>query len=266
MTGVELWWLGQAGFRLRDPAGGPIVFVDAFLNVQDDRAWQAPATAEDLAVADLVLCTHEHIDHFDRPTLAAAARVRGSRFTLVVPSPNVDDAIALGVPSGRVIGLQPGESIAVDGVEVTAVPARHGLTMRDAYSFGETADGLVRFLGYVVQVGGVRLYHSGDCIPYAGHAERLRALRPDLALLPINGRDFFRETELDLVGNMEPREAARLAADIGAHTLVPTHWEMFAPNRGFPGDLAAYVADAYPELTLLIMGRGRKIVVGPAGA
>jgi hypothetical protein len=62
---------------------------------------------------------------------------------------------------------------------------------------------------------------------------------------------------------MEPREAARLAAEIGAHTLVPTHWEMFAPNLGFPGDLAAYVADTFPELTLLIMGRGRKIVIGP---
>jgi L-ascorbate metabolism protein UlaG (beta-lactamase superfamily) len=262
---VELWWLGQAGYRLRDPAGGPTVYVDPFLNRQDDRTWQAPATADDLAGADLVLCTHEHIDHFDRPTLAAAARAPRSRFSLVVPRPNVDDALALGVPVQRVFGLQPGESITLGGVEVSAVPARHGLTVRDAYSFGDAADGLVRFLGYVVEVGGVRAYHSGDCIPYAGQAERVRALRPDLALLPINGRDFYRETELDLVGNMDPREAARLAVEIGAHTLVPTHWEMFAPNRGFPGDLAAYVADTFPHLTLLIMGRAAKIVVG-AGA
>ena len=258
---VELWWLGQAGFRLRDPQGGPMVYVDPFLNRQDDRTWQAPATADDLAEADLVLCTHEHIDHFDRPTLAAAAKASRSRFTLVVPAPTVDEAVELGIPRQRVFGMQPGESITLEGVEVNAVPARHGRTVQDAYSFGDAADGLVRFLGYVVEVGGVRAYHSGDCIPYAGQAERVRALQPDLALLPINGRDFFRETELDLVGNMDPREAARLAVEIGAHTLVPMHWEMFAPNRGFPGDLAAYVADNFPQLTLLIMGRAAKLVV-----
>ena len=28
MTGLEIWWLGQSGFRWRDPAGGPVLFVD----------------------------------------------------------------------------------------------------------------------------------------------------------------------------------------------------------------------------------------------
>src|SRR5205823_1840433 len=167
----------------------------------------------------------------------------GARFTLVVPEPIAAEAIALGIPRERVVGAQPDRSIEAAGVRVQPVPARHGVDVADAYTFGEQlSDGLVRYLGYVVELGGVRLYHAGDTIPYPGQIERLRALRPQLALLPINGRDFFRERQ-NLVGNMDAREAAQTAAAIGVQALVPIHWEMFPGNRGCPGDLAAYVAD-----------------------
>ncbi len=265
MAGVELWWLGQAGFGLRDPAGGPQLFVDPYLLKREDRTWQAPIGPAELARADVVLVTHEHTDHFDRPTLKAAAEASGSRFRLVVPRPLVDEAVALGIPRDRVIGTQPGETIDLGGAIVHPVPARHGVNVADAYTLGEAlSGGLVRYLGYVVEVGGVRAYHAGDCIPYEGQTDRVRALRPDLALLPINGRDFYRETERNIVGNMTFREAARLAHDLGVRALVPIHWELFPRNRGYPGDLVAYVADTYPELTVLVTGRGAKVVwAGP---
>jgi L-ascorbate 6-phosphate lactonase len=258
MTGMELWWLGQAGFRLRDPAGGPVVFVDPFLSPHQGRTWEAPLTPQELGQqADIILCTHQHTDHFDQPTLRAAAATAGARFVLVVPRPIVDQAVALGVPRERVVGAQPDEPVEAAGVRIQPVPARHGVDVADAYNFGEQlSGGLVRYLGYVVELGGVRAYHAGDCIPYDGQVERLRALGPHLALLPINGRDYFREQERNIVGNMDPREAARIAADIGAAALVPMHWELFPHNRGFPGDLAGYVAQFQPQLTLLVFGRG----------
>jgi L-ascorbate metabolism protein UlaG (beta-lactamase superfamily) len=85
-----------------------------------------------------------------------------------------------------------------------------------------------------------------------------------VALLPINGRDFFRESEQNIVGNMDPREAARLASDIGVQLLIPMHWELFSHNRGFPGDLVAYVEREYPSLSVLVMGRGARIIFQPA--
>lgn len=258
---MELFWLGQSGFRLRDPDAGGVVFVDPFLTPGATRAWQAPAGPDDLAQASLVLCTHEHTDHFDRPSIQAAAARPGARFTLVVPRPIVEDAVALGVPRERVVGAQPGETVDVDGVSVHVVPARHGVNVSDAYNLGEAlSGGLVRYLGYVVEVGGVRAYHSGDCIPFAGQVEQVKALHPDLALLPINGRDFYRETERNIVGNCDPREAATLASAVGASVLVPMHWELFPHNRGFPGDLVGYVATFLPELTVLVPGRGARLV------
>jgi L-ascorbate 6-phosphate lactonase len=266
LTGVELWWLGQAGFRLRDPAGGPVIFCDPFLTPRDDRAWQAPASIEDLAQADLVLISHEHIDHLDRPSLAAAAAVPDARFSLVLPRPLADSlADELHMPSTRVIGAQPDEPIERPGVRILPVPARHGVDVADAYTFGtELSGGLTRYLGYVIELGGLRVYHAGDCIPYPGQVERLRQLAPHIALLPINGRDFFRESEHNMVGNMDYREAARLANDIGAALLVPMHWELFAHNRGYPGELVGYVTDQYPELSVLTMGRGARHIVFPA--
>ena len=75
---------------------------------------------------------------------------------------------------------------------------------------------------------------------------------------PYRGLDFYRETERNVVGNMDHREAARLALDLGVTALVPMHWEMFFHNRGFPHELAAYVADFMPQLTVLTLGRNRR--------
>jgi L-ascorbate 6-phosphate lactonase len=260
MPGLELWWLGQSGFRLREPGGATTVFLDPFLTFREDRSWQAPVGPEALAQADLVLASHEHADHLDQPTLKSAAAIAGSKFTLVLPRPLEHLAIdTIGLPKERVISAQPGDRIERSGIRVTAVPARHGVNVSDSYNFGgQLSGGLVRYLGYVVELGGVRVYHAGDCIPYDNHVHTLKALQPHVALLPINGRDYFRETERNLVGNMDEREAARLANDIGVELLVPMHWELFAHNRGFPNDLVGYVTKEFPELNVLVMGRGSR--------
>lgn len=265
MAALEVWWLGQAGFRLRNP-GGPVVFCDPFLTVSDHRTWQAPIDDAALAQADVVLVSHEHGDHLDRPALKAAAARPSSRFTLVVPRPLLGELTDdLGLPPARLVGAQPGEALQLDGVRIHPVPARHGIHVADAYTFGEElSGGLVRYLGYVVDIDGVRVYHSGDCSPYPGQAETVRKLLPHLALLPINGRDFFRETEDNCVGNMDFREAARLAHDIGVEFLVPMHWEMFASNRGYPRDLVAYTETAFPDLSVIVLGRGARFSFLPS--
>jgi L-ascorbate 6-phosphate lactonase len=268
MASLELWWLGQSGFRLRDPSGGAVLFIDPFLTPHQDRTWRAPISPEEMGrQADVILCTHQHLDHFDQPALMTAAGVIGASFSLVVPQPIVEMAVNLGIPRERVIGAQPQESLEVAGVLIHPVPARHGVDVVDAYTFGDQlSHGLVRYLGYVVELGGVRAYHAGDCVPYVRQAELVGAFHPHLVLLPINGRDFYRENERNLVGNMDFREAARLAVDLDAQALIPMHWELFPHNRGFPGDLVRYAAEFCPQLTVLTFGRsGRFTYVADEG-
>lgn len=262
MSGMELWWLGQSGFRLRGADHGPVFFIDPFLSPHRSRTWPCPATIEDLAQADAVLCTHEHIDHFDKPAIQAAAALPGSRFKLIIPQPIVPMALELNIPEERVIGVQPDQDIEAGGAHVTPLPASHGVNVSDAYNFGEAlSGGLIRYLGFVVELGGVRAYHAGDTIPYDGLEDRLKILTPDIALLPINGRDYFREKQRNLVGNMDAREAASLAAGTGIHTLVPMHWELFPHNQGFPEELIQYIAEHTPQITVLVMGRGQKVII-----
>jgi L-ascorbate metabolism protein UlaG (beta-lactamase superfamily) len=246
-SSIVLSWLGQASFALR--LGGATALVDPFLSPHPDRTVPAPFAAEDARGLDLVLVTHDHLDHLDERALPAIAAA-SPQAVVVVPDEIVGRVTELGVDAARVHGLAADGQTQIGAVTIDAVPASHGETMEDAYRLGP-------FRGYVVSAGGARVYHAGDTIPFDGLAERLRELRVDLALLPINGRDAEREAE-GIVGNMDGREAAQLARDIGADAAVPMHWDMF---RGNPGDPAAFVAAA--ETMVVVPRHNRPFVYTP---
>ena len=261
--GVALSWLGQAGFVLR--AGETVALVDPFLSQYRGRAYESGLAPAEATAIDLVLVTHEHVDHFDAeaaPAIAAASP--GAVF--VVPAPIVDMVTEVGVPPDRVVGAQPGDRLDLAGVAIHPVPARHGVTMDDAYGFGEElSGGLVRFLGYVVDAGGVRLYHAGDTIHYAGMETRLADMRIDLAMLPINGRDPERESR-NLVGNLDEREAAWLAREIRADLLVPMHYDLFPRNRGYPSLLLHSIERDHPGVAVHVPVRDRAFVYTAPGS
>lgn len=171
-----------------------------------------------------------------------AVSIASPQALVVVPAPITDQVLALGVDPARVLGARDGTAVVdvPDGVRVTALPAEHGVEVSDAYGFGR-ADGPggrepARFLGYVVEVGGVRVFHGGDTLWWDGMADRLRTAAVQVALLPINGRDRAREDQ-DFVGNLNAREAALLAAAAGVDLVVPMHWDVFAKNLGIPAEL-----------------------------
>jgi L-ascorbate metabolism protein UlaG (beta-lactamase superfamily) len=85
-------------------------------------------------------------------------------------------------------------------------------------------------LGYVVEFGPWRVYHSGDTLVYDGLADQLKQWAIDAAILPINGRG----PERRVAGNMWGDEAARLASEAGVGCVIPCHYEMFAFNTQSP--------------------------------
>ncbi len=96
----------------------------------------------------------------------------------------------------------------------------------------------------------MRVYHAGDTIAYDGMARRLRDLRVDLALLPINGRTAEREAR-GLVGNLGHVEAADLAAEAGIPAMIPMHHDTIDGNTGSVAALRAYVAASHPQLRVV---------------
>ncbi|MBE2213471.1 MAG: MBL fold metallo-hydrolase [Opitutaceae bacterium] len=230
-----VWWLGQSGFLLCHQ--GRCLLFDPYLSDSLTRKYAATdkphvrLTARVVEPARLdfieaVTSSHNHTDHLDAETLLPIFSANSST-RLVLLRANLSFASErLGAAARpRFVPLADGESASAGPFTFTAVPAAHE---QPAPEFG----------GFVATVGPFRIYHSGDTVMFAGLIERLRPLRIDLALLPINGR----APERRVAGNLDGPEAARLARAIGARWVVPCHYDMFAFNTASPADFVVECA------------------------
>jgi L-ascorbate metabolism protein UlaG (beta-lactamase superfamily) len=258
MDSVSVTWYGQSGFRLA--AGESQVLIDPFLSDRPDRRYPPPASAADFTDVTLVLCTHEHADHLDLPFLREFCAVN-ARAPIVVPAPVVEMAAGAGVDRDRLKGAEPGEDLSVGDVTVHALPALHGIggDQPVVYEFAP-AGGPVRFLGYVVEIGGIRFYHAGDGLVYPELPSALAALAPDVLMLPINGRDHMRESA-GIVGNMNETEAAWLCAQIGPTYVIPMHYDAIEGNTGDPGHFTSLVHRSGGTATVLVPPRARPVTL-----
>ena len=257
MYSVSLTWYGQAGFRLA--AGDSQVLIDPFLSDRHDRRYQPPATAADFTDVTLVLCTHEHLDHLDQPFLREFCAVNPTA-RIVVPAPIADLAADRGLDPARLTGAVPGQQLHDRDVTVHPVPALHGIggDQPVSYEFGP-GGGPVRFLGYLIEIGGIRFYHAGDGLVYPELPNVLAALAPDVLMLPINGRDHMRES-VGIVGNMNETEAAWLCAEIGPSYVIPMHYEAIEGNTGDLGHFASRVHQS-GRASILIPTRAQPVTL-----
>jgi L-ascorbate metabolism protein UlaG (beta-lactamase superfamily) len=242
----RLTWLGQAGFRI--DFEGTSIIIDPWVSPHEARLVPPPPLELAADGIDWLLVTHEHLDHLDLPFLPRF-RERSPAARVVLPSPLVP-LVAEVVPAELLVPVQPHESLDLDGLAVTVVPAIHGVTMADAYGDGSALGGVPRFVGYVLGSRG-RLYHAGDTIVTRDLQAALEPLDVEYALLPINGRDAERHAR-GIVGNMDAEEAVALALDVGAKSLVPYHWDGFAGNTVPPGSA---VEAAAGQLHVLVPAR-----------
>jgi L-ascorbate metabolism protein UlaG (beta-lactamase superfamily) len=233
---ARLWWLGQSGFLLYT-SGGAVLF-DPYLSDSLTRKYAGTGQPHvrmterviapyQLTGINVIVVSHNHTDHFDAetiwPLLAANAGAK-----LVIP--RASRAFAqkrLGQVEG-VVEVDAGESVTVAGVELHGIAAAHNTVERDE-------EGRCRFLGYVARVDGFTIYHSGDTLWHDALVGALAPFRPDVALVPINGNKPARR----VAGNLDGREAARLAFEIGAGVAVPHHFDMFEFNTEPPDEFEA---------------------------
>lgn len=193
------------------------------------RLRPVPIEPSSVSDADFVLVTHAHLDHCDLKTLAPLSSA-SSACRFVCPNEVAKLLIGAGIDSRRVL-LAHEDWIALGSQSrVMPVPAAHPRIETDD-------EGYLRCVGYVMEYAGRRLYHGGDGSPDDLVLDRLNQLGPiDVAFIPVNEKNFYREKR-GIIGNMSVREAFQMAEDIGVKTLVPTHWDMFAPNSVYKEEL-----------------------------
>lgn len=235
---MAIWWLGQIGYAIR--LGGRTIYIDAYLNNDSNRMFPPNFYAEDIDNADIVMGSHDHMDHIDYPTWRAIGR-NCPKAVFIVPRMFVHKiAEATGITEDRFIGMNDGECLVEQGMEIHAVASAHELLDRDPQT------GLYPYMGYVVRANGVSFYHAGDCCPYLGLTQKIRDLGPiDVMFLPINGRDDYRFTH-NCAGNFTFQEAVDLAGNVGARYGVPGHYAMHSFNTEDPYQFKNYLDHKYP--------------------
>lgn len=237
--GLHLWWLGQSGFLVQWE--GHHLLLDPYLSESLTKKYAATdkphvrmtervIAPERLDFVEAVTSSHNHTDHLDGETLGPLLRANPA-LRIVVPEANrAFAADRLKADPASLLGCDDGVTVEVGPFRITGTPSAHEEVERDER-------GHCRYLGYVVRTGPGSIYHSGDSMLYDGMGAALRALKPDVALLPINGR----APERRVPGNMNGPEAARLAREMGARIAIPHHYEMFEFNTASPD---AFVAEA----------------------
>lgn len=247
---VEVTPLGQAGFRLR--FGQLTLYIDPYLSNSVEEAegqdlrrlvpiWKAPHLVKD---ADWVLITHTHMDHCDVDTLVPLSRA-SDQCRFVGPQDVGDILAAQGIATTRFIRATHNWLPLGKGLRVHPIPAAHPDIETDS-------QGGSRYVGYLIEYRGKRIYHAGDTLLNATVIEAVQAFKPlDAAMLPVNERNHYREAR-GILGNMSVREAFQFATDLQVGTLVPMHWDMFAPNSVYPEEIETYYRFAQPPFRMLL--------------
>jgi L-ascorbate metabolism protein UlaG (beta-lactamase superfamily) len=254
-------FLGHSSFLLQ--VGGRTALIDPVFAkrlVVLRRQRRAGVELRDLPPIDVVLLTHAHMDHLNRPTLrriARQTRKQTGRAPVVVVPRGVEDLVApLGFSVIRT--MEWWETILAGGLRITMTPAQHW----GARMISDTHRG---FGGYVIEAEGHRVYHSGDTAYFAGFAEIGRRLRPQVALLPIGA--YYPDTYRAV--HTSPEEALDGFVDLGAETMIAMHFGTFRLGREPMEEPPVRLMDDAVRRGIAervrVLEEGETIVFGPGG-
>lgn len=233
---------------LTDPVFGRRGASDSILGLAHYHKTNDPIACEDqLDNLDLVLLSHHHhIDNLDAEGAAIASRAN----TLLTTK---KAAKTLG-PNAK--GLEPWQEFIFKGrdgaaVKITATPAQHGP------AFLNWLTGPV--IGFVLEWSGQQtgaLYISGDTVMFSGVAEVARRFSIGTAILHV-GRAHFAVTPF-FDYTFSAKGAVLAAKTLGAHQVVPIHYEGWSHFRDGKVEIARAFAEANLQSKLIWLAPGVK--------
>ena len=200
---MQVTWIGQGGLLFEHD--GRRILIDPYLSdsvekIQPQNRRRIPVCRAlfDLHI-DVMVFTHDHLDHYD-PETASRFLAQGDGLTVLAPSSVWPKVRACGGSHNDVL-FDAGTPWSEHGLRFTAVPAAHS----DPHA-----------IGVILDDGARRYYVTGDTL-YSSRVLSAIEGNIDVVFLPING----------VGNNMNAQDAARFASDIGAKMAVPVHYGMF---------------------------------------
>ncbi len=204
-------WLGHASFLITSDETDSTVYIDPY-NIKSD------------AIANFILITHTHYDHFSEKDLMMIA----NQYTVIfAPTDAVPKLKEMHFP-GEIVTVTPNNTYQRENLILETVPAYNLFK-----GFHPQSNGWV---GYIIELDRKRIYHSGD----TDALEELKKITNiDVVMLPVGG-----------TYTMGPKEAAELANAIHPKIAIPMHY----------GTVVGTVSDA-EEFKRLFNGQTRIMTV-----
>ncbi len=224
---MKVIWLGQAGLLFENEKVK--IMIDPYLSdscgkVNPKSKRRVPVDEEMLKInPDIIICTHNHLDHLDPETLHHYL-TEDSNVTVLCSENGFPEVREFGGNNNYIL-MHPGTEWTERGIKFSAVSAEHSE---------------LSALGIIVDDGEKKYYITGDTL----YNKNIFAELPSdiyAVFLPINGKG----------NNMNMTDAARFAKEVGAKRTVPLHWGLFdsIDPTGFDAETAV-IPKMYQEINL----------------
>ena len=232
---LGIFWLGQAGFIIKT-AGGKRIAIDPYLSDFCERLVgfkriMPSIMPTDEFDADYLFISHEHPDHFDDDLIEQLKEK--NHLKIFGPRKCEEKAVELGINKARFSRLEEGKDVDFGEFLLVPVKADHGELSPEA-------------LGFIFDFGFVKVYFAGDTAYSPDQLKKAYEMKPEIALLPINGE----------YGNLNSEDAVKMAKGIGANVLIPCHYWTFVEHGSCPIELKKIMEKEMPEIKLAFLAQG----------
>jgi L-ascorbate metabolism protein UlaG (beta-lactamase superfamily) len=203
MAAEKITFIGHSTLLIE--AAGKKVLTDPWFNepvyggIYHRRSPGIPL--ENLGDVDIILISHEHKDHYDENALGQLNK----EALVILPTEKIVKRVQ-GLGYSRAEKLEPWERKTIEGLTITALPAKHPVYQ----------------VGYLISGEEKNIYFAGDTRSMPELSAIAEKFEIDVALLPIAGLKmlFF------IRAVMGPEEAAEAAKTLKAKVIIPIHYDL----------------------------------------
>jgi L-ascorbate metabolism protein UlaG (beta-lactamase superfamily) len=184
------------------------------------RFGKPKASADDLNRSDLILISHPHKDHLNKPTLKKISK----KIPIAIHRENKKHLKKYDFSDVIEFGYWESREFLGKAIKITMVPARHKRTLPF------NPQGMAA--GFVIESAGKNIYFAGDTAfaedIFLTIAEKFKI---DILLMPIGA---YSPHWLLKKAHTNPGEAIRAMEIIGAEKMIPIHWGSFMMSLDTP--------------------------------